>query len=58
MTTLEKSIFVEDEEDTETELENLDKLLATRCRRCGKVISLGNCDWDDYFNPVCKGYCR
>jgi hypothetical protein len=39
----------------EIEAENLDELLTTRCRWCGRKISLLNCSWDGLENAICAG---
>jgi hypothetical protein len=32
-------------------------LFRTRCKRCGKIISLLVCDFDQNENPICKNNC-
>ena len=48
----EKKKTIESEEN----LEDLNKLLQVKCKRCRKTISLANCDFDEDENPICRIY--
>jgi hypothetical protein len=48
---------IEEQEQTEEDLNDLDSLLMVRCVRCGKKISLANCHFDENENPVCNRRC-
>jgi DNA-directed RNA polymerase subunit RPC12/RpoP len=46
------------EEAKQENLDNLDELLAVRCKYCGKKIDLRHCSFDAYESPICFGGCR
>ena len=42
--------------EPEENLEDLNKLLQVKCKRCRRTISLATCDFDEDENAICRIY--